>query len=409
MRILIISQYFWPENFRINDLTAALKERGHEICVLTGMPNYPGGKLFDHYGWWHKRHDKMDGVPIVRVPLFLRRKSRGWQLALNFLSFAFFASFMGAWFLRKKEFDVIFVYEPSPFTVGIPAMLMRKLKKAPILFWVQDLWPESLSATGAVTSQSVLAAVGRMVKMIYNSCDLILVQSRGFVEPAVRAGAEREKIEYFPNWAEALYRPVHLDVDAHERSEVPAEGFVAMFAGNLGAAQSLDTILDAAELLKEYPIHWIFLGDGRRREWMQEQIELRGLHRVHLLGSRPVEMMPAYFSLADTLLVTLRADPVMTATIPGKVQSYLACARPVIGALDGEGAKVIEESGSGIAVPSGDARGLAAAVQRLSEMSPIERQGMGEAALAYYRMHFERDRLVGELEDWMQDVTGDKS
>ena len=408
MKILIISHYFWPEQFRINDLALELKERGHEVTVLTGVPNYPTGKMFEGYSWWSKRRDNMQGVPVFRVPLFLRRQSRGWQLSLNFLSFVASACLLAPWYFRRQEFDVIFVYEPSPFTIGIPAALLRRLKGAPILFWVQDLWPESLSATGAVTSERILAVVGRVVRMIYRRCDRVLVQSRGFIEPAIRAGADRERIRYFPNWAEALYRPVDLPMDAPERKEVPADGFVVMFAGNLGAAQSLDTILDAAEILKGRPIHWVFLGDGRRRAWMQEQIESRLLAQVHLLGSRPMETMPAYFSLADAMLVTLRADPVMTTTIPGKVQSYLACGRPVIGALDGEGNRAIAESGAGFSVASGDAEGLAGAVLRMSEMGKAERQQMGEAALAYYRQNFDREPLVDQLEGWMQEMIGDK-
>jgi len=340
--------------------------------------------------------------------MFLRRQGRGWQLALNYFSFVLFGCLLAPWYFRKQSFDVIFTYEPSPFTVGIPAILMRKLKKAPMLFWVQDLWPESLSATGAVQSRFVLDVVGGMVKWIYLRCDKVAVQSTGFFAPAIKAGADKEKVVYFPNWAESLYQPVTLSHDAPERLDMPDDGFVAMFAGNLGAAQSLETILDAAEMTKGQLIHWVFLGDGRRREWLQEQITRRQMDRVHWLGSHPVEAMPAYFSLADAMLVTLRSDPVMTTTIPGKVQSYLACARPVIGALDGEGAKVIQESGAGFCVPSGDAEGLANAVMKMNTMSKGERDVMGDAAIAYYKEHFDRENLVSQLETWMHDMVGNK-
>ena len=177
MRILVVSQYFWPEQFRINDLVLALNGRGHDVSVLTGVPNYPSGQLFEGYSWWKKRCDNMEGVQICRLPLFLRRQGKGWQLALNYLSFVFFGCLLAPWLLRKQKFDLIFVYEPSPFTVGIPAMVMRKLKKAPMLFWVQDLWPESLEAAGAVKSPKVLKAVGTVVKWIYQHIDQVLVQS----------------------------------------------------------------------------------------------------------------------------------------------------------------------------------------------------------------------------------------
>jgi len=405
LRILIVSQYFWPENFRITDFALALTAKGHTVTVLTGMPNYPAGKLYDGYAWWQNRRECMQGIPVVRVPLFVRRESKSWQLAANYLSFVISACALAPWLLRHQAFDVVFSYEPSPVTVAIPAILMKRLKKAPLLFWVQDLWPENLLATGAVSSPRILSAVARMVRRIYHVCDRILVQSRGFVEPVVALSGEPEKVRYFPNWAETLYQPVCLDATASERLEVPSDGFVLMFAGNLGVAQSLDTIIAAAEQLKGERIHWVFLGDGRRRTWLQDEVVARGLQdTVHLLGSRPVEMMPAYFSLASAMLVTLRDDPVMAATIPGKVQSYLACGRPVIGALNGEGANVIRDSGAGSVVPADDIAGLAAAVLAMSRLSEQEREAQGVAARCYYQVNFDRDMLVQQAENWMQEM-----
>lgn len=406
MRILIVTQYFWPENFRITDLALALKERGHDVTVLTGMPNYPSGELYAGYSWWGKRCDNLEGIPIFRVPLFVRRESKSWQLAVNYLSFVLSGCLIAPVVFRNSSFDVIFAVNYSPVTVGIPALLMRWIKKIPMFFWVQDLWPESLIATGAVKSPAILSAVRRMVKRIYSGCDRILVQSPGFVEPVVAVGAERGKIDYFPNWAESLYQPVKLEQSASERLEVPDAGFVVMFAGNLGEAQSLDTILAVAAMLKEEEIHWVFLGDGRRRLWLQDEIAAKQLNRVHLLGSRPMDTMPAYFSLASAMLVTLKDDPAVATTIPGKVQSYLACGRPVIGALNGAGAKVINESCAGYSVASDDVEGLAQAVLKMSYLSDQERDDMGQAARRYYEEHFERNALVDRLEAWMKDSCG---
>jgi len=409
LRILIVTQYFWPENFRITDLAIALKDNGHEVTVLTGMPNYPSGKVYEGYSWLKSRRQLMKGIPVVRVPLFVRRESKSWQLAINYLSFVMSACVLAPWLLRRKKFDVVFSYEPSPVTVGIPAILMKWLKKAPLLFWVQDLWPETLAATGAVKSPFLLSMVGRMVKRIYQGCDMILVQSKGFVEPVVAIGGERKKIRYYPNWAESLYQPVCLKETALERDEIPQGGFVAMFAGNLGVAQSLDTIISAAEVLKNEMIHWVFLGDGRRRSWLQAEVEARGLkEKVHVLGARPMETMPAYFSLASVMLVTLRDDPVMATTIPSKLQSYLACGRPVIGALNGEGAKVIDGSGAGFSVASDDSQDLARAVLRMSRLNAAERDEMGQAALRYYQKNFDRNMLVQQLEDWMEASSGER-
>ncbi len=404
MRILIVTQYFWPENFRITDLAIGLKAKGHDITVLTGMPNYPDGKIYEGYSWWKKRREIMDGIEIVRVPLFVRRESKAWQLAFNYLSFVVSGCLLAPWFLRKKKFDVIFCYEPSPVTVAIPAIVMKYVKKAPLLFWVQDLWPETLVATGAVQSSTILAMVKKMVKYIYRACDSILVQSHGFIAPAIAVGAKPEKVQYFPNWAESLYQPVDLDITAVERDEVPKQGFVVMFAGNLGVAQSLDTIVSVAERLKHEDIHWVFLGDGRQKVWLQNIVIEKALEdKVHILGSRPIETMPVYFSLADAMLVTLRDDPVMATTIPGKVQSYLACGKPVLGALNGEGNKVIYESGAGYCVNADDVEGLANIVLKMSQLSKDEREGMGKLAHHYYQQNFDRDMLIAELEGWMQD------
>ena len=409
LRILIVTQYFWPETFRITDLALALKDKGHDVTILTGMPNYPSGKLYKGYSWQKNYFETMESIPVFRVPLFLRRESKSWQLVFNYLSFVVSASLVGMWLLRKKKFDIVFSYEPSPMTVGIPAIFMKYLKKSPLLFWVQDLWPETLVATGAISSPTILSLMERMVKWIYQGCDSILVQSRGFIEPAITVGAKREKIQYFPNWAESLYKPVVLNPNAPERNEIPDHDFVLMFAGNLGAAQSLDTIIDVAEILKNNNIHWVFLGDGRRKKWLQNEVLNRELsEKVHILGSRPMETMPAYFSLANAMLVTLRDDPVMATTIPSKMQSCLACAKPIIGALNGEGAKVIEESGAGYCVSSGDVEGLAEAVLEMSLLSNTERNEMGQSALRYYKKNFDREKLVSQLETWMKDACGSK-
>ncbi len=402
MKVLIVSHYFWPEQFRINDLALSLKQRGHEVTVLTGMPNYPGGELFDGYGWWRRRREVYEGVSVCRVPLFLRRQGRGWQLALNYLSFVLFGSLLAPWYFREHDFDVIFVYEPSPFTVGIPAVVMRRLKRAPILFWVQDLWPESLEATGAVRSGAVLGAVGKVVRWIYRHCDRVLVQSRGFIEPAVAAGACRERIHYLPNWAEDFYRPVDVEESAAEREELP-EGFRIVFAGNMGEAQSLETVLAAAQQVNDLPdIRWVMIGDGRRRQWFEAEIKRLGLSRSFTFpGRKPAESMPRYFALADALLVTLRDEPVFAQTIPSKVQSYLACGRPVVAALNGEGAAVIRQSGAGLAADAGDAAGLADAIRQLHAMTPAERDAMGAAGRLFFENEFAADKLIVRLEAWM--------
>lgn len=402
MHVLIVTQYFWPENFRINDLALGLREKGYEITVLTGKPNYPWGRFFPGYGFFTRRQENYHGVTVVRVPLFPRGDGRPWQLVINYLSFALFASLCGPFFCRGK-FDLVFVYEPSPITVGLPALLLKRIKTAPIMFWVQDLWPESLSATGAIQSTWVLKLVEKVVRYIYHGCDLILAQSRAFFLPIERLGVEGSRILYFPNSAEELYRPVTVEQDAPERRAMPA-GFRVMFAGNIGRAQDFETILGAAEGLKTHSdIHWVIIGDGRMSGWLQEQVERRKLaETVHLLGRQPLEAMPRYFSLADVLLVTLKKEPIFSMTIPSKVQSYLACGKPLIAALDGEGARIVRESGAGLAPITESPQALADAVLGMYQLPDVERRAMGLRGRHYFEDHFERRMLLERLDGWMR-------
>jgi len=403
MRILIVSQYFWPENFRINDLALGLAQCGHEVSVLTGNPNYPEGRFFRGYGFMGKWRERWNGIDVLRVPLISRGPGRGIRLALNYLSFALSASVLGP-FRCRRPYAAILVYEPSPVTVGLPALAVRLATRAPLLFWVQDLWPESLSATGAVKSGWLLAAVERLVRFIYSRCDRVLVQSEAFVEPVQAMGVPAGKIVYYPNSAEDFYRPV-----ARQESRLPVElppGFRVMFAGNVGTAQGFETILDAAERLRgRAGLHWLIVGDGRQLGWVRDEIARRGLvPSVHLLGRHPAESMPAWFAHADAMLVTLRGDPIFALTIPAKLQSYMACARPIVASLDGEGARVVREAGAGVAVPAGDAAGLARAVLELANMPAAEREAMGRRGQAYFEAHFERGRLLAQLTGLMEEL-----
>ncbi|OAI49735.1 glycosyltransferase WbuB [Nitrospira sp. SCGC AG-212-E16] len=408
MRLLIVSQYFWPENFRINDLAQGLTKLGHQVTVLTGKPNYPSGRFFDGYSFWGRSREMFAGIEVIRVPLVARGQGGAIRLVLNFLSFALLASLVGP--LRcRGSFDVVFVYEPSPVTVGLPGLVMKAVKKAPLMFWVQDLWPESLSATGAVKSPWVLDRVSSLVRFIYRGCDRILVQSRAFVERVRDLGADPKHILYYPNSAEELYRPVLRGSVPGSRA-LPA-GFRVMFAGNIGAAQSFETILSAAETLRGHrEIHWLILGDGRQSRWVHDEVIRRDLSQcVHLLGRYPAESMPDWFAQAEVLLVSLRKDPIFALTIPSKIQSYMACGRPILAALEGEGARVVEEARAGIVVPAEDSSALAKAVLKLSLMSSSEREGMGQNGRRYFLQEFERDALLIRLDSWMKELVGKSS
>jgi colanic acid biosynthesis glycosyl transferase WcaI len=392
MRLLVVTQYFWPENFRINDVVEGLASRGHEVTVYTALPNYPAGKFFEGYGFSGPFRQKHGNAAVRRVPLMPRGRGGRVRLALNYLSHALVATLLAP-FQARGKFDAILVYEPSPMTIGIPARALRALKGAPLLFWVQDLWPESLAATGAVRSRIVLALVDRLIKWIYRGCDRVLVQSEAFIPSVEAHGVPREKIRYLPNSAEAFYRKMPRD---------PQPGFSVMYAGNIGAAQDFPTILAAAERVPH--VRWIILGDGRMREWVESEVKRRGLDNVRLLGQRPSEEMPRYFAQADVLLATLRREPIFAYTIPSKIQSYLACGRPIIAALEGEGGRIVRDAGAGWAVPPEDPDALADAVRAASTLARTELDAMGNRGEAWFRSHFEREELLSRLEGFLQEV-----
>jgi colanic acid biosynthesis glycosyl transferase WcaI len=404
MNILIVTNHFWPENFIINNFARGLHNRGHEVTVLSGIPDYPQGKFYPGYGLFKKRLDNYHGIKVLHVPLIPRGQGQALRLMLNYASFALCGSILAPFWCRGK-FDVILVYETSPVTVGLPALALKWLKSIPIVFWVQDLWPESLSATGAVHSPLILKLVAILVRLIYRDCDIILTQSGSFSPSILNLGGDPERIVYFPNSAEEFYQPLALEAEAPERTLIPS-GFCLMFAGNIGAAQDFGTILAALERLSDYPdIQLVVLGDGRMRSWVESQVAERGLTaRVHLLGRYPSQAMPRFFSLAGALLVTLNREPIFALTIPSKVQAYLACGRPIVAALDGEGDKVIREAGAGLTCPAGDPEALAEAVLAMYRLSEAERQAMGRRGRAYFEAHFESEMLLNRLESLIAGV-----
>ena len=403
LRICIVTQYFWPENFRINDVVQALASRGNVVQVLTGLPNYPSGKIQSGYATIWPRWSEVFGSAVLRVPLVSRGKASGLRLAVNYISFATSATILGARIVRKP-IDVILVYQLSPVTVALPGLALAKRVNAPILMWIQDLWPESLRGTGVLADGLVWRAAERITGRIHRAMDGLLVQSPAFGAILERQGVDPARITYLPNWAEDYFRPTAVAATAAERQELP-KGFVVLFAGNIGVAQGLEVLLGAAERLRDLTdLHWIVLGEGRQAAWLQSEVRRRDLNNVHLLGRRPPESMPTWFSLADALLVTLRSDRVYGLTIPSKFQAYLACGRPILASLDGVGAKEVEKARAGLASAAGDADGLAAITRKIYHLSPQERMRMGHRARAYYDRTFDRQLLIGQLEGLLHDA-----
>ena len=405
MKLLVVSQYFWPENFRVNELVDELAARGHEVSVLTGRPNYPDGEVFSEFSRLPDSFGEYSGAKVYRVPLRPRGKG-GFRLFLNYLSFIFWASVLGPWMLRGRSFDAIFVFASSPITSALPALLLGKIKRAPVGVWVLDLWPETLPAVGVVRSDALLRCIGLVVSFIYRRCDRIFVQSRAFFASVERRTGDAATTRYLPNWVEKAYESAATIEPAPEVAAF-SRTFNVMFAGNIGEAQDFPSILDAAERLRGVDdLRWLVVGDGRAMPGVQAQIEERGLRgRVVLLGRHPAERMSAFFRAADVLLVSLKAHPVFAMTVPGKVQTYMAAGLPIVGMLDGEGARVITESGSGLVCRSGDPAALARCVQDLVSMSEERRDEMGRMGQAYCRREFAREAVITRLEEMLVEMS----
>lgn len=407
MRVLIVTPYYWPELFRITDVAKGLRDRGHTVGVLTGLPNYPSGTVFSGYGFTGPFREERDGVSIRRVPMVPRGRGGALRLILNYLSYAITGSFR-AMTVGREGWDVTFVFQVSPVTSILPAAVLRAIYGVPVVAWVQDLWPDVVESSGLARSKVMLRAIRAMSRWLYRRCDLILGSSRAFGPKLQRLGVAEVPFGYLPQWAEESFTTASASV------EVPttewADGFPLMFAGNLGRVQGLETLLDCADLLRDdQEVKWVFLGDGSSREWLAEEARRRGLdRRVILLGRRPVEEMPAYFEKAAAMLVSLKPDDTMALVIPAKLQAYLAAGRPIVGSIDGEAARVIEESGGGWAAPAGDPVALAAVVRRLKALSPEARSEMGARGREYSGRHFSRSGCLDELERALA-ITGIRS
>jgi glycosyltransferase involved in cell wall biosynthesis len=396
MDILIISQYFWPENFKINDVAKGLSARGHNVSVLTGLPNYPKGKFFDGYSFPKNKRENYEGITIYRSPVVPRGNGSSVRLFMNYVSLAFLAS-IRVLFIKNK-FDRIFVYEASPVTIGIPAIIAKYRFNAPIYFWVQDLWPESITAAGGVKNRNVIKMVDNLTRFIYWQSRKILVQSRAFIPYILDQKVGKNKLIYLPNSTEIFYRKVSSQ--SRHKKVMPKDGPILMFAGNIGEAQGFNTIIKSATYLDNsgVKVNWVILGDGRQRKSIEGEITDLGLQKnFFFLGSYPSEEMPYYFAHADAMLVTLKKSRIFSMTIPNKIQSYMACSKPIIANLDGEGGRVIREAECGYVTPSEDYMALSKSIISFLQLQSEKKEEMGKNARLYFEAEFEREKQLDNI------------
>ena len=393
-KILVICQYYKPEPFRISDICEEMVRRGHEVHVVTGYPNYPEGKLYDGYGKGKHIDEVINGVRIHRC-YTIPRETGTVKRMLNYYSYA--ASSTKYVLSGKcvasdgKPFDVVFCNQLSPVMMADAAIAYKKKYKVPAIMYCLDLWPESLIAGGITRDSVIYKYYHHVSKKIYRQMDKILITSRMFAEYLQNEfGIEEDKTEYLPQYAEGIFEPL----PAKEETGI----FDFMFAGNIGAVQSVETILKAAELLKDEPVCFHIVGGGTDLERLEKVKEDKKLENVIFYGRRPVEEMPEFYAKANAMLITLAADPILSLTLPGKVQSYMAVGKPVIGAIDGETKTIIETAECGYCGEAENAEQLAENIKKFIEKDTA-REVMGRNARTFYEKNFMETLFMDKLEN----------
>ena len=384
MRILILSQWFYPEpNFKGLPFAKELRKLGHEVEVLTGFPNYPGGKLYNGYKIKFFQREIIDGVPILRVPLYPSHDNSAIKRIENYMSFALSASFMGVFGVRRP--DVIYVYHP-PATIGLPALFLHLLRQAPFIYDIQDLWPDTLAATGTVENRTALWMVDKWCRFIYRQAAKIVVLSPGFKEMLIKRGVPRHKIEVIYNWCEDSKIQSKGRNDALARELGMTGRFNVVFAGTMGKAQALDAVLEAACLLRDKlpKIQFVFVGGGIDVDRLKKKVIENGLRNVLFLPRRPPSEIGDILSLADVLLVHLKDDPLFKITIPGKTQAYMAAGRAILMAVKGDCAELVKKAKAGLICEPENPQDIVRAVARFYKMSNKELNLMGSNGRRFY-------------------------
>ena len=401
MRILILTQWYPPEPvLLIQELAQTLQEFGHDVTVLTGFPNYPSGKLYPGYRLRLCQRETVDGVKVVRVPIFSEHSRSGLLRALNYLSFALSSALLGFWLVTRP--DVMFVYHP-PLTVGIPAFVLSRLWRIPFIYQIQDMWPETLSATGMLNNKAILQWIAQFAHWVYKHATAICIISPGFHKNLLAKGVAAHKLHVISNWVDPMvYYPAQPSPEKAQTLDL-VNRFNVMFAGNIGEAQGLQTVVAAAALLTDLPAcQFVIVGDGVALPAIQQATVERNLQNIKFLGRYPANEMSALYALADILLVHLRDEPLFRITIPHKTFAYMASGKPILAAVAGDVADVVIKAGAGIACPPEDPLALAQAIRQLYSMPKEERQKLGQNGLHAVHTTYNRKTLITQIEHVLQ-------
>jgi glycosyltransferase involved in cell wall biosynthesis len=386
MRILLLTQWFDPEpTFKGLTFARELTRLGHEVQVLTGFPNYPGGKLYPGYRLRLRQRETIDGIAVVRVPLFPSHSRSAMGRTLNYVTFAVAAAVIGSVLVRRPQ--IIYAYHP-PATIGIPAIVLRTLFGAQLVYDIQDLWPDTLAATGMMPSRIVSWLVAVLCQLVYRVSDHIVVLSRGFAEALVNRGVSRQKITVIHNWCDERHITATAETAPYDLSPW-RDKFLVVFAGTIGPAQCLRSVLDAAALVADRcaRAHFLFVGEGTDVGCLRSKAAELNLSNVTFLPRVPIDKVAPILLRADALLVHLKNDPLFEITIPSKTQAYMAAGRPIIMAVPGDAAALVRDANCGITCQPENSAGLAEAVCQLAEMDPPLRAALGMNGRKFYESH----------------------
>jgi len=401
--ILVIAQYFYPEQFRINDICTEWVKRGYKVTVVTGIPNYPEGKYYKGYGLFKKRKETFNGINIIRIPLIPRGNNK-LMLILNYFSFVI-SGFFWKTFTRINA-DRVFIFEVSPMTQALPGVWYAKRKEIPCFLYVTDLWPENVEFVSGIKSRYILNSIGKMVDYIYKSSSLILLASQGFKQAVHERGVSNKKLEYWPQYAEDFYKPVKRNNTVQEL--IPAdEKFNIIFAGNIGEAQGLYILIDVAQKLKSDSanIRFVIVGDGRFKKTLIEKTLAENIADMFLfLDKQPPEKIPELFAWCDVALIILAKSKVFSYTLPAKTQSCLASGIPVLVSADGEIQRIINEAKAGLCSKAGNVEDMVLNIHSMLRMSKKDLAVMAENGIIYSERYFKKEILLENIDKWFNSM-----
>lgn len=396
-KILVVSQYFFPEQFRINDICNSWIERGYDVTVLTGIPNYPQGDFFEGYGFNKRRNENLNGINIIRIPIIPRKKS-SMTMALNYLSFV-----ISGWFWKlfnKENFDMVFIYEVSPMTQALPAVWIAKKLKIPCYIYVMDLWPENFEIITGISSPLVITPLNKMVDYIYKNCNKIFTASESFKKNIQSRGVDPEKVFFWPQYAEEFY---HTRATKSKKIIVDDKINIT-FAGNVGMAQGLEILPIIGQRLKKENVNVRFniVGSGRYLETLINEVTKNALQEYfNFLEPVPPTEISEIFSASDFSFVSLQKNEIFSMTIPAKLQSSMPCGKPILLSASGESKDIVIKAECGYASDAGDVNHLIENIKKIVKLDKKQIEKLGNNSRNYFENNFEKEKLLDSMDSFL--------